>query len=166
MKISDIDSNLKKTSIKEKNIVFCNAAKAPFKLYGIIPPNDDEKRYHRMPKKAAKSVNPGVELLHTNTAGGRVRFKTDSNYVAIKAEYPDICVMGHMAQCGISGFSLYYDEDGRQIFKGAYIPDGKKQFEGIIYFPDRKMRNITIYFADCIIFSKFAKYSFNPKEEN
>lgn len=143
MKISDIDSNLKiKSSVSEKNVRFFNASEKPFSVHGVFVPDKEENYYRRMPHSAAKQVNAGVEYLAKNTAGGRVRFRTDSPYVAIRAEYPEVCVMNHMAQCGIQGFSLYADD----VFVGSFIPDRKKKYEGIIYLPKGKMRNITIYF--------------------
>lgn len=147
MKISEIDKNFsQKTSLNEKNIIFCDPTKPPFSLYGVIPPDEKEKCYRRMPGEIAEKVNKGVEKLYTNTAGGRVRFKTDSLYVAIKARYPDFCNMPHMTFCGSAGFSIYTAENGKQIFYGSYFPTGKKKYENIQYFQSRKMREITIYF--------------------
>lgn len=143
MKISDIDSNFRiKTSVGEKNIKFFNATEKPFALHGLFAPDKEENYYRRMPASVTKNINSGVEALAKNTAGGRIRFRTDSPYVAIKAFYPDVCVMNHMAQCGIQGFSVYCDD----IFVGSFIPNRKKKYEGIVYLPKGKMQSITIYF--------------------
>lgn len=143
MKISDIDSNFKiKTSVNEKNIVFLDASEKPFALHGLLAPDKQENYYRRMPNSIAKQVSDGVEALAKNTAGGRIRFRTNSPYVVIKAEYPDVCVMDHMAQCGIQGFSIYCND----AYAGSFIPDRKKKYEGIVYLPKAEMQNITIYF--------------------
>ena len=49
-----------------------------------------------MPKETAEKVNNGVLSLHTNTSGGRLRFITDSPYVAIVAKMPDKVHPTHM----------------------------------------------------------------------
>ena len=74
--ISKIDKNFAiKTSIEKDDIVFYDADEEPFKVYGVFRENG---RYTRMPADVAKKVSEGVYLLHTNTAGGRVRFTTNS----------------------------------------------------------------------------------------
>lgn len=143
MRISEIDSNFDiQSSVNEKNIIFLNAAEEPFALHGLLAPDEHENYYRRMPDSVAGHVSVGVQMLAKNTAGGRIRFRTDSPYVAIRAEYPDVCVMNHMAQCGIQGFSVYCDD----VFVGSFIPDREKEYEGIVYLPKAKMQNITIYF--------------------
>jgi DNA repair protein RadA/Sms len=59
--------------------------------------------FRRLPTQVAKSVNEGVDQLHVHTAGGRVRFKTNSPYVAIHAKMPAIGKMPHFALTGSAG---------------------------------------------------------------
>ena len=84
MRIEDIDSNFKlETSINREGLRFLNAAEPPFNVHGLIRISD---RWVRMPLDIAEKVNPGVYQLAKNTAGGRVRFTTDSPYVAISIQ--------------------------------------------------------------------------------
>ena len=62
-----------------------------------------------IPKEIADNVNEGVKALHTNNAGGRIRIRTDSRYVLIRAEMPDNVVFPHMPYTGMLGFDLYVD---------------------------------------------------------
>ena len=74
--ISDIDKNLKvETEIKKEGINFHDIKNAPFKIYGVF---HDGQQYRRLPDEVAKSVNDGVHYGARYTAGGRVRFRTDS----------------------------------------------------------------------------------------
>ena len=103
--ISQIDRNFEvKTKLKLDNAVFYDALEEPFSLYGVFYENG---MYRRMPEEVAKSVSPGVESLHMHTAGGRLKFVTNSRYVAIKAVMPDIGKMPHFAMTGSVGFDLY-----------------------------------------------------------
>lgn len=78
--------------------------------------------FRRLPGAVASSVSEGVHALHFHTAGGRVRFCTDSHRVAIVARMNHITKMPHFAFTGSIGFDLYERIDNRQIFMGAAIP--------------------------------------------
>ena len=60
-----------------------------------------------MPEEAAKSVNSGTYSLHANTSGGRIRFVTDSPYVAISAKMPKRGFMSQLTPIAMAGFDLY-----------------------------------------------------------
>ena len=140
--ISKIDRNfLVKTNIEKEGIKFYNADDAPFKLYGIFRENG---KYRRMPENIAKSVSEGVYRLHSNTAGGRVRFVTDSTYIAINAEMDGLGKMPHFAFTGSIGFDLYVGNEYIKTFvPPCDITDG---YESIIEFDTKEMREITINF--------------------
>lgn len=71
-------------NIEKEDIEFYNIVEHPFKTYGVFHENG---RYRRMPERIAQKISEGVYGLHTNTASGRVRFVTDSRYVAICAKW-------------------------------------------------------------------------------
>lgn len=145
-KIEEIDKNLKVTStLEEKDIVFFNVCQSPFKVYGIT---HDGTQFRRIPKDVAKNTNDGVLGLSTNTAGGRVRFKTDSPYVAISAKMPWITKFSHMALCGTSGFDMYLYQDGHYKFENTFFPpvDMTDGYDSIHYFPTDGIHEIIINF--------------------
>lgn len=142
MNISDIDSNFKiETNLSQKDIVWYDAGEDGFVKYGVV--NSDED-YLRMPRKTARSVSEGVAQLCDNTAGVRIRFSTDSPYIAIKAVFPSLCRFPHMPLSGSGGFDLYKETGGQQSFVGAYIPplDGENGFDGIVYTQNPTGRNV------------------------
>ena len=135
------------TSFEEKDILFYNIKKDPFTVYGLY----DYKRqdvFRRLPQAVADATNPGVAQLALDTAGGRLRFSTDSPYVAIKAVMPKISRFPHMPLTGTAGIDVYLDDDsGSHLVKVAKpdinITDG---YEFIIRFKSRKMRYLTVNF--------------------
>jgi len=140
--ISKIDKNfVVETKIEKEDIKFYDADELPFKIYGLMRENG---KYRRMPEKVAKTVNDGVYSLHTNTAGGRVRFITDSNYIAINTVMNSCGKMPHFAFTGSIGFDLYSGE----TFKKSFVPpvNIESGYESIIEFEERKLREITINF--------------------
>ena len=83
--VAKIDNNFKiETSIKKQGIRFYSIDNPPFCIHGVFK---EDGMYRRMPQEVAKKVSDGVFSLHTHTAGGRIRFKTDSPFIALKAEY-------------------------------------------------------------------------------
>ena len=144
--ISEIDKNFKvETKIERENLQFFDAETSPFRIYGLLRENG---RFCRMPEEAAKGVSDGVHGLYANTAGGRVRFRTNSPYVAISAQMDGIGKMPHFALSGSAGFDLYADEGSGQIYRGTFVPpfDLEKGYESVLDFPDNTERLITINF--------------------
>lgn len=140
MKITEIDKNfIVETKIGKTDIEFHSVDSVPFAVYGVFKENG---MYRRLPEEIAKTVSESVYGLHANTAGGRVKFVTDSPYVAISAKMSGICRMSHFALTGAAGFDAY-DEDG---YLGTFIPpyDLENGYESVIDFSDTKLREITI----------------------
>ena len=88
-------------------------------LYGITP---DVYLTHRLPEEIAKNINSGVENYSCYGAGGRVRFSTDSSFVALKAVYGPGSVPTVNNHCVSYGFDLYRQEDGTEVFAAAARP--------------------------------------------
>lgn len=140
MKISEIDKNFKiETKIQKPQIAFFDAKSSPIVIDGVFYENG---AFRRMPEKIAKSVSEGVYWLHSNTAGGRIRFRTDSPYVAISAKMPSVGKMSHFPISGSAGYDLYVDNE----YTGSFIPpfDVDASYEGVVELKDRKMREITV----------------------
>lgn len=150
MDITSIDKNFQLETIKETNVVWKNARDDAFSLHGVFY-SEEEGKYRRVPKAVADTVSDGVAYLSTCTAGGRLRFTTDSDYVAVKVLIPVFVPMRHMTFSGTAGFSLY--ENGK--FIGIYSlesshfskqRDGKIAYEGILYFRTQGQKEVELYF--------------------
>ena len=140
-KIEEIDKNFKiNTTLNEKDIVFYNVKNAPFDLYGFY----DKSLFTRLPKSVAENTSERVAELYTNTSGGRVRFKTDSQYVAILVKIPSVTRLPHMPLAGSTGFDLYTYADGNYEYHYSLMPtnDVVDEYEAITYFDKRDMRDI------------------------
>lgn len=143
--MAKIDKNLVvQTSIEKDDIKFYSVEKDPFKVYGIFK---EGGKYRRIPESVAKAINDNVVVLHSNTAGGRVRFRTDSDYVAISAKMDGLTKMARFAHTGSMGFDLYDDDNHTKVFiPPLWMEDG---FESIAEFgaeAEKKVREITINF--------------------
>ena len=151
MNITEIDKNFKLTVVKEPDVKWLDIKNEPFIIKGVSY-YENEKRYRRMPEEVANRVSVGVNLLSTNTSGGRVRFVTDSPFIALRAVIPAPGIMSHMPIVGTCGFSIYSNNN----FIGMCTPDiitcskenivdNKVAFEGVKY-PKSGKNLIEIYF--------------------
>lgn len=135
MDIAKIDKNFKiETRLNEPDLVWYDAAKAPFVLYGITDAYDGEA-YRRMPKEIGDNTSGGVKELNYHTSGVRSRFCTDSPCIAIKVVYPGVSKMSHMPISGNAGFDIFKAVSGKYFLAGAVRPEHScvNDFESIIY---------------------------------
>lgn len=146
--IGKVDKNLAVPSaITEDNFAFYNVRNKPFTVYGLLHGTVGEP-FCRIPKKVAERVNAGVLRLYGNTAGGRVRFRTNSSCVAIRAKMPGKRLMPHMPFLGSSGFDLYVINNNMYQYMGSFIPPINRGdvFESIVKFDNSLMKEIVIHF--------------------
>ena len=124
--IGTADRNMVAEAVNEPDLVLYDVREAPFQLYGLYDPIH-EPVFKRIPTDVAEKTSNGVTMLHTNTAGGRVRFSTDSPYVVIKAVLPNVSASIKMPLTGACGFDLYADApDGTDSFYvGTFVPPAK-----------------------------------------
>lgn len=149
----EIDKNfLTNTSMPEGTKLY-NIREGVFKIYGLYRPQD-EGDFRRIPYELAESISTGLVYTHAHTSGGRVRFKTDAEYIFLKAIFPDTCLMPHMPLTGSSAFDIYVDNDYYKTFippvtyvnKHIATYNVEGGFESTVTFPDKKMRDIIINF--------------------
>ena len=152
--LEKIDKDLKiETSIEEDNIKFYNVKDEPFDLYGFCSAEKGEQ-FLRMPVDIAAAINPFIgDPLCRMTSGGRVRFKTNSPYVAISVKYPNprVMRMNHMSMLGTTGFDMYVYKDGEYKYSNMrnFIPPNEillDGYESIHYFKNTDLKDITINF--------------------
>lgn len=146
MSISSIDPNF---AIPENrlppDLKFYSAAENPALLFGLL---SQDGCLRRMPEEVASRVSEGVRELHFHTAGGRLRFCTNSTRVAIAARMNHVYKMPHFAFSGSAGFDLYERIRGQQIFVGAAIPplDMQDTLEHLWELESGGLHELTLHF--------------------
>ena len=93
-----------------------------FDIYGLVCDNDILGR--RIPHSIAETVSRGVRGQNGYTAGGRIRFSTDSEFLALKVEYAKGAVPTVCNHCITYGFDLYQldRKKGTEAFVAAFRP--------------------------------------------
>lgn len=125
MGIAEIDKNfIIKSTISEPDIVWYNVTQEPFTIKGVIY-EEERGRFSRFPQNIAETVSKDVAWLNKHTSGGRVRFKTNSSYIAIHAVMEQVSPMSHMPLTGQAGFDIYRMVDGRETYFKTFVPPAK-----------------------------------------
>ena len=121
--IEKIDPNFKLSTLAgHDDVVFYNCLQEPFAVYGLMKPEGERDYFIRLPEEVAQNSNDGVVYLNTNTAGGRVRFRTNSPFVAIRAEMHNLGKMAHFPFTGSIGFDLYIRREGEEQYVKTFVP--------------------------------------------
>jgi len=140
--IAAIDSNFNVSeAFGRDDVVMRNCREEPFSVHGVFW---SEGKFRRMPREVAERVSQGVSTLHQATAGGRVRFVTDSPFIAISCVIPGKGYMPHFALTGSAGFDLYADNEYVKTFVPPYTYT--TGYQSLISLPDRRKRTIMIDF--------------------
>lgn len=144
----NIDKNMVVNStIGDTEVVWRDVRQAPFALHGFYEPLT-QPYFRRVPPDVAAATSEGVDKLSRESAGGRVRFSTDSPYIAIRAKYLVVGRSPHLTLLSSSGFDLYTEgEFGSRFVKEFRMPyDMVDSYEQILQVGEGGMRSYTVNF--------------------
>ena len=142
---ASIDKNFDiPTVINKDGLSFYDACE--LSLYGV---EHIDGKFRRMKEQDAAAVGENILLISSETAGGRVKFATDSNKIAVYAEYASVAKVPNYSLSATMGFDIYSGEK----FVGVFVPsfDAKSSYESVIDLPaaDGSMQEYTINFPIC-----------------
>jgi hypothetical protein len=119
-----LDSNMTLEKADDHGIVWFDPHDHPFDIAGFAWIETDVV-YRRLPLKPAWNIRPAVDELANHTAGGQIRFRTDSRKILIRVKLRERSGMYHMPATGQSGFDLYTrsGKDFRYVKTARFSPD-------------------------------------------
>lgn len=140
MDIQKIDKNFDTSFVVPEDLEWFSVREAPFVTFGVTY-SEEEGLYRRMPREDADAVSVRVSSLSCCTAGGRVRFVTDSPYLAVRVEEPFGAPAPHMTVAGRCGVAVFYNGRFLTTVMPSYAQlssadpshggDGRVVFDGI-----------------------------------
>ncbi|OGO79984.1 MAG: hypothetical protein A2Y21_00775 [Clostridiales bacterium GWC2_40_7] len=145
--IGKYDKNMVVDKESKNELEWFSPKEKPFHIAGF-PWLGKDGIYRRLPVRPEYTLTEGVDKLANHTAGGQIRFRTDSRKVSIKVKLLDYANMPHMCAVGQCGFDCYIGMPGEQVFCGSTVYDHKQIcYEHTFYEQDRpEMRNVTLNF--------------------
>ena len=157
MNIQDIDKNfIVEDSLITPNQDYYKIPCEPFDLYGVTF-DKQENRFLRLPKKFSSSIGERIEMLSTNTSGGRIRFSTNANLISLRTTHDGLFNMPQYSAMGEAGFVLLEETFGKLKHIKSFMPndslnsktkathngfyiekelDGNKMRDYILFFPN------------------------------
>ena len=145
IKLADVDENFKiESALGLERLVYHNIKAEPFQIYGADQETFKREGLWRIPEEVAKECD--LTWGANCTAGFRVRFQTDSEYVAVKVVFVDAVGAG-MVDISLMASDLHVDYDNGSRFAKRLVPkaDATDGFEGVAHFETRKKRYFTLY---------------------
>lgn len=144
MKIEKVDSNFKFGNIRRDDLLWIDGSHPCVQINGA----EDINSFYRISEENSLQMRENVRHLSTNTSGVRMRFCTDSDYIALKAVLRYPCDMPHMPKSGSSGFDLYAAKNGESMaFRKIFMPEGLQlEVSGEYSFGNSEIREILINF--------------------
>lgn len=136
------------TKIDKPDIKFYDIRRAPFDVYGLYEYRT-EPNFHRLPTDVANATSAGVVGYQNECTGGRIRFSTDSPYVAISVEYERMGRNSHTPFMATAGFDLYEDLPngiGESRYIKSFLPpyDSTNRYESYTDVGEKRLRYFTI----------------------
>ena len=128
-----VDDGREATVDSDASLTWHSPTAQPFTLVGFCW-FDQDKVYRRLPVEPDWPLPDAVDRLANNTAGGQIRFRTDSTRVAVRVSLSGPPSMNHMPATGQCGFDVYVGDFGDQQYWGTARPSlGKTEYEVTIF---------------------------------
>jgi lysophospholipase L1-like esterase len=142
-----LDENMSLKEIDAEGIAWYDPREKPFGLTGFEWIKKDNV-YRRLPIDPDWEIRQAVDQLANHTAGGQVRFRTDSKRVLIRVELRERSGMYHMPATGQSGFDIYLMDSGIQRYvKTTRFPHDTVRYQVELFNDDEnQMRTFTLNF--------------------
>jgi len=142
-----LDPNMALKKADADGIAWYDPGEEPFDLVGFEWLKEDGV-YRRLPLRPDWNIREAVDQLANHTAGGQIRFRTDSRTIQIKVELRERSAMYHMPATGQSGFDLYVQDAGIQRYlKTTRFPHDTIRYQVELYnIEEKELRTFTINF--------------------
>ncbi|MBR5739012.1 MAG: hypothetical protein IKY02_03385 [Lachnospiraceae bacterium] len=125
MNLSPTNSFFELSFEAPEDLEWFSVREEPFTTYGVYY-SEEEVVYRRLPKEVADATSARVSNLSTHSAGGRIRFITDSPYLAIRVEERFVAPFSHMPIAGKYGVAAF----ANRTFFGTYFPSYRQITSG------------------------------------
>ncbi len=144
--VQKLDINMNIDNINN-NLKWLHPTEPPFQLSGFQW-FAQEKCYRRLPKNPLHKLPEEVDILANCTAGGQIRFRTNSNAVAIKVKLVGAANMVHMPATGQCGFDCYIGTSDKVYYCSTSKFDHRKTEYEYTFFKmkNKSWKNVIINF--------------------
>jgi lysophospholipase L1-like esterase len=142
-----LDPNMTLNKADADGIIWLDPREAPFRLSGFEWIQGDNV-YRRLPVRPNWEIRDAVDQLANHTAGGQIRFRSNSKKILLRVELREKSGMYHMPATGQSGFDLYIkDGEVQRYVRTTRFPADTIRYQVELLNSDQKqMRDFTLNF--------------------
>ena len=124
--LSQIDKNFQVGKVNDLPVNYFEVDRVPFVTEGFGWQHPRRKFYRLPSHYTEKEVNPGALFLAHHTAGGAIRFRSNSPYAVIRAELENYSDFSHMPRSAIGGFDCYIGTGAQAEFRAVAMPTAEQ----------------------------------------
>ncbi|MGG0814180.1 SGNH/GDSL hydrolase family protein [Paenibacillus alvei] len=126
------------------DVVWYSPLEEPFMISGFHW-FASEGRYRRLPVSTEYSIPEAVDILANHTAGGQIRFVTNSSKLFLRVTLSGTGDMYHMAATGQCGFDCYAEVDGKLHYRSTTGWNPREsEYESVLFFRDAQERRFVV----------------------
>lgn len=126
------------------DVMWYSPLEAPFTISGFHW-LATEGRYRRLPVSTEYPIPEAVDILANHTAGGQIRFVTNSSKLFLRVTLSGSGDMYHMAATGQCGFDCYAEVDGKLHYRGTTDWNPREaEFESMLFFRDAAVKRLIV----------------------
>lgn len=113
--VEKLDKNMQAGQGPNRSLAWHDPRQGPFGIAGFAWLGIDHA-YRRLPLHPQEPLPAAVDQLANATAGGQIRFITDSPQIAVRVKLAGLANMNHMPATGQCGFDAYLEVGGRKVY--------------------------------------------------
>ncbi len=163
MKIEDLDKNFKKEETHlDDDLELHNVLDGKVAVYGIF--YDSERgSFARMPHSESQKYGFALDVLSSTTAGGRIKFSTDSFKIGVRVKWRYKVEMSNMPASAYCGFILLEEKENGRNHKASFYPapkdekanDGFTQAWDVFFYEIKKEKKVRDFVLCCPIYNDY-----------
>ncbi|WP_260405239.1 SGNH/GDSL hydrolase family protein [Paenibacillus sp. 598K] len=144
---STLDPNMAIKTERDESMKWLSPLEQPFHIAGFHW-LQEERKYRRLPSTPSDTLPPDVDVLANCTAGGQIRFRTDSSRLSIRVKLGGPSNMYHMPATGQCGFDCYLGEPGDLHYLSTTRFDHTMtEYEASFYdWKEKRLHHVTLNF--------------------
>jgi len=128
-----LDGKMAVPAFDSSSLQWLSPLKKPFHIAGF-PWMEEEGIYRRLPLASARDLPPAVDTLAYCTAGGQIRFRSNTSQLAVKVRLAGPANMYHMPATGQCGLDCYVGEPGQEQYIATTKFDPKAaEYEALLF---------------------------------
>ncbi|MCI8554748.1 MAG: hypothetical protein HFJ80_07385 [Clostridiales bacterium] len=118
--IAQVDTHFQPVPVEGESLAFTDAQTPPIETAGVL--YEEGTGYVRLDAATRQDAGEDLAYLARHTAGGRLRFRTDSPVIAVRVELPWANLLPHMPLTGVSGVDVYVGRGTHRTYVSSIFP--------------------------------------------